>query len=367
LRTSRPAITPSVLAPVLLLIGLIIGVAGGYYYASSSAVASTTTSTTTIISTVTQAPASTSATTASMTSVIAYGGGLTQTAERMVVDTGKAQNFYASNGLSVQWLQSSPASNYANYASLIAVGASVGIGPMSDALLAEANGVPITIVGAFSGVPATTTFFALSNSTVKTAQDIAGKTVGVVAASRTATLWLAGEYYAKQTGINFTMVLEGNATNAVNALTSGKTAVMLGGISPLMPAGNIVTIVDPNTFYATPFAGSAIWATNNIIKQNSTVVKEFVNATLASVGYMASNSTYADNLYINDFQGTPFYLLPASSSVASINFTPDGTGGGTTLLAAVTNSWGFYQLECTGTCDANLNVANAVNTSVLPG
>jgi hypothetical protein len=38
---------------------------------------------------------------------------------------------------------------------------------MSDALLAEANGSPISIVGAFSGAPASITFFGVTGGTVK--------------------------------------------------------------------------------------------------------------------------------------------------------------------------------------------------------
>jgi hypothetical protein len=141
---------------------------------------------------------------------------------------------------------------------------------------------------------------------------------------------------------------------------------MLGGISPLMPQGNIVIVVDPNTILATPFAGSAIWATNAMIKSNPALVGKFVNATLSAVGYLSKNPSYASSLYITDFQGSPSYVLPASSTVANINYTPSGTGGNSTLLAGVTNAWTFYSLMCTGTCNSNLNVAGAINTSFLP-
>jgi ABC-type nitrate/sulfonate/bicarbonate transport system substrate-binding protein len=372
--TPRAAASTTTTVAVVIVVAIVLG-AGGYYAGSISSSATTMTSTVTGAApapttvTVTATATASASPAAGSPVVTAYGGGTTQTAERLVVDAGTAKGFYSSAGLNMQWLQSSPTSNYLNYPSLTAVGASVGIGTMSDALLAEANGVPITIVGAFSGVPATTTFFVLSGSSIKTAQDLAGKTVGVVAAARTGAIWDTGLYYAQRTGVNFTMIPEGNATNADNQLTAGKTDAMLGGISPLMPEGNIVIAIDPNTVYATPFAGSAIWATNTIIKSNPTLVKNFVAATLSTVNYLSQNSTYADNLYISDFQGTPGYVLPASSSVGNINYTPTGTGGpsGTTLQASVTDSWGFYSVMCTGTCNANLNVANAINASFLPG
>jgi len=374
--TPRAGASTTTTVAVVIVVAIVLG-AGGYYAGSVSTSATTVTSTMTapapapttmtVTSTVTGS-ASAAASSPAVPAAIAYGGGTTQTAERLVVDAGTAKGFYSSAGLNMQWLQSSPTSNYLNYPSITAVGANVGIGPMSDALLAEANGVPITIVGAFSGVPATTTFFTLSGSSITTPQALAGKTVGVVAAARTGAIWDTGLYYAQLMGINFTMIPEGNATNADNALTAGKTDAMLGGISPLMPEGNIVIAIDPNTVYATPFAGSAIWATNTIIKSNPTLVKNFVAATLSTVNYLSQNSTYAANLYIADFQGTPGYVLPASSTVGYINYTPSGTGGatGTTLQASVTNSWGFYSVMCTGSCNANLNVANAINASFLP-
>jgi ABC-type nitrate/sulfonate/bicarbonate transport system substrate-binding protein len=361
---SRVGVSTTTALAAVIMVAIVLG-AGGYYAGSLSSSATTVTATgsgttTTVTSTVTGAPIVTT----SSVPVVAYGGGVTQTAERLVVDAGTAKGFYSSNGLSVQWLQSSPTSNYLNYPSLIAVGTNLGIGPMSDALLAEANGAQISIVGAFSGAPATTTFFTVSGSSIKTSQDLNGKTVGVVGTAG-GPIWLTGIYYAKLAGINFTMVAEGTPTNADSALTSGKTDAMLGGISPLMPTGNIVIAIDPNTIYATPFAGSALWATNSILKSNPALVKSFVKATLAAVNSLSQNATYADNLYITDFQGTPGFVLPASTTVGNINYTPNGLGGGNDLVTPVTNAWQLYSMMCAGTCNAKLNIANATNTSFL--
>jgi len=365
MRLSRVAASTPTTVAAVVVVAIVLG-AGGYFAGSMTAppaaplTTTVTGSVSTVVSTVTATPSMTTGSPA----VIAYGGGTTQTAERLVVDAGTAKGYYTSNGLNMQWLQSSPSSNYLNYASLIGVGASVGIGTMSDALLAQANGVPITIVAAFGGAPATTTFFAVQGSSIHTAQDLKGKTVGVVGAVGGGA-WLTGIYYAKRVGVNFTMVAEGTPQAADDALTSGKTDAMLGGISPLMPTGNIVIAIDQNTIYQAPFAGSAIWATAAIIKSNPTLVKSFVKATLASVNYLSQNATYANNLYITDFQNTAGYVLPASLSVGNVNYTPNGMAGGTDLVTPVTNAWAYYSAMCTGTCTANLNIANAINTSFL--
>ena len=369
MKRSRTAASSTTTIAAVVVVAIVLG-AGGYYAGTLSSTAMTVTNTSTMISTMT-GPASTITVTATPSStaggsapVIAYGGGVTQTAERLVVDAGTAKGFYSSAGLNMQWLQSSPNSNYLNYPSIIALGANFGIGPMSDALLAAASGTQINIVAAFGGAPATTTFFTVSGSSIHTAQDLAGKKVGVVGAAGGAT-WLTVIYYAKRTGVNFTMIPEGTPQNADGNLTAGKTDAMLGGISPLMPTGNIVIAIDQNTIYQTPFAGHAIWATSAIIKSNPTLVKNFVKATLASVNYLSQNATYAANLYIADFQGTAGYVLPASMSVSNINYSPNGMGGGTDLVTPVVNAWAFYSLQCTATCTANLNVQNAVNTSFL--
>jgi ABC-type nitrate/sulfonate/bicarbonate transport system substrate-binding protein len=362
----KVAVSPISAAAAVILVAIIVG-AGGYYAGTSSVGTPTVTSVSTMTSvqTITQTPARTSIATANLTQFVAYGGGVTQAAERLLVDAGKGQGFFSNNSLAPQWLQSSPSSNFANYPSLLAF-ANLGIGPMSDALLAEANGASIQIVGAFGGAPASTTFFALSSSNIKSGADLAGKTVGVVAATTTSTNWLMGPYFAKRMGINFTMVLEGNATNAVNALTTGKTDAMLGGVSPLMPAGNVVTIVDPNSVWVTPFAGQAIWATKSVIQSNPGLVKAFVKSTLATSSYLSQNAAFATNLYVTDFTGTPGIVLPAATTVANLNYVPSGTFGAAGLVTGVTNAWSFYAGMCTGTCNANLSVVNAVNTSFLP-
>jgi hypothetical protein len=361
-KRGRPALTQTTTLAIALVIAIILG-AGGYTLGNSNA--HTTTVTQTLASTTTETMAGASSAASNVTSFTVYGGGTTQVAERLVVDTATMQGSYSALGLAPQWLQSSPTSNYLNYPSITEV-TSLGIGPMSDALLAEADGVPITIVGSFSGAPASTTFFGVSGGNVTSAADLAGQKVGVVSATRSGSLWLTGIYYAKRMGINFTMIPEGNATNAVNALTSGKTGAMLGLISPLMPQGSVVTIVNPDSVWATPFAGSAIWATTGIVKSNPTLVQKFVNATLSAVNYLVQNSSYAGALYTTDFQGSPLYTLPASSTVANINYTPNGMGGNSTLLASVTDSWAFYSLMCTGSCKANMTGTSAIDTSFLP-
>jgi ABC-type nitrate/sulfonate/bicarbonate transport system substrate-binding protein len=365
-RRARTGVSPISAVAAVVVVAIVVG-AGGYYVGSSAVGTATITSTATVsVTSPPQTVTRTSSAATNLTQFTAYGGGVTQTAERLLVDTAKAQGFFSNSSLAPQWLQSSPTSNFANYPSLIGV-ASVGIGPMSDALLAEANGAPIQIVGAFAGAPASITFFAVSNSSIKSGADLAGKTVGVVASTTTSANWLMGPYYAKRMGINFTMVLEGNATNAVKALTTGKTDAMLGGVSPLMPAGNVVTVVDPNSVWVTPFAGQAIWATKSILQSNPTLVKAFVKSVLATANFLSQNPTYAANLYVADFTGSPNIVLPAATTVANLNFAPSGTFGTASLVIGATNAWQFYSGMCTGTCTpGSFSVVSAVDTSFLP-
>ena len=376
MKRSRLAVSPVINAVAVVVVALVVG--GAAYYVGGSTVApvtSTTTSTFTTAQTVTQTSTTTQTSTATKTQ--SQFPTIINLATLAGADVYYGANdptvapFYTQNGLSPQWI-TNPTETAGTLKNFVANGTVVGFAACADPLVARANGLPVKIIAAYVGTPAS--FAAsLSSSTYTTMASLNGQKIGfggVSASTITANdrYWI---YMANKSGIQYTAVYLGNANSALTpgqqlaALQAGTVAAIATsdpGIYSMVATGQLRVVAYARDLLPTPWAANCLFATDSIIQSNPALVQAFVTASLQDVGYLSANPSYATSLYASK---AGVSTAVATAGLALTQYTPSGKGSGTDLVAAATNI--FQAGLATGSIPAGtaLNVASAVTTQFL--
>jgi ABC-type nitrate/sulfonate/bicarbonate transport system substrate-binding protein len=108
-----------------------------------------------------------------------------------------------------------------------------------------------------------------------------------------------------------------------------------------------------------------VWATDDLIEQNSDLVVRFVKATLETVAYLKKYPSHATDLYVKR-TNAPRNL--ADRAVANLNvlLTSSGRGSGQDLVAAVAGNWRFITESGAVPADTKVNIEEAVDVRFLP-
>jgi NitT/TauT family transport system substrate-binding protein len=281
----------------------------------------------------------------------------------LLVEAGKEQGIWAQNGLEPEFV---PAPGSAvQLKELVDAGVKIGFANTAEVTLARSNGVPVKTVAGFFGVTGARIFVA-ANGLIKTAKDLNGKKVGIVATSHTSYRTVL--YMNKRLDIQAEPVALGNLQNNLAALHAGQVSAFYsaeGATLNLVDSGKLRLLLPLSELYPKPYAACVVWATDDLIEQNSDLVVRFVKATLETVAYLKKYPSHATDLYVKR-TNAPRNL--ADRAVANLNvlLTSSGRGSGQDLVAAVAGNWRFITESGAVPADTKVNIEEAVDARFLP-
>jgi len=260
----------------------------------------------------------------------------------LIIDAGKEQGIWARNGLDPEFV--TPIGRTAGLPDVragVAAGTKIGFATPNTVILARLQGVPIKIVAGYLGEGRTLKIFVRADSSIMTLKDLDGKRVGVTAIANAAGQ-LVG-YVAVKNDIKIESVPLVNSTNAVAALRAGNVdAIVVASVAQTyVDSGEFRILAVASDIQPKPFAGVAVYASDDLIQQNPDLVKRFVTATLETAKYLKDNPDYAVQ---QEMKKLGLTKQTADKAVADLTccWSPSGLGSGSDLIVAITNAlqWG---------------------------
>ena len=251
----------------------------------------------------------------------------------------------------------------ANIKEDVASGIMIGTANPSEVLLARSTGVPVKIVAGVYG-ESNAWFFAKVDAPIFSLKDLDGKKVGVV--SMKDASYRTVLYMNDKLAIKAEPVAAGNDTGQIVALKLGKIDAIDSSSTVflrLVDAGELKIVGRVAEIIPTPYTTIAIWATEEGIQREPTLVKKFVSAYLDCIKYLKENPIHAADIYVNR-TNAPRDL--ADKAMPVMNWTPSGRGSGQDLVAAVANIWEVLKVTGQVPSDINPQIVDAVDVRFLP-
>jgi len=281
----------------------------------------------------------------------------------LLVDAGKDQGIWAKNGLEPEFVPAAGSS--AQLIERIDSGVKIGFVNAAEVTLARSSGVPIKTVAAYFG-ETTARIFVAANGSIKSAAELNGKKVGIVATTHTSYRTVL--YMNEKLAIRAEPVPLGNLANNLAALKSGQIDAFYsaeGAPLALVDSGELHLLLPLADIYPKPYTAVVIWTTSDLIEQNPDLVTRFVRASLEIVAYLKDHPGYAGELY-SKRTGAPRNV--ADRAVASLNqvLTSGGRGSGQDLVAAVAGNWKFMTESGAVPAGTEVKIEDVVDARFLP-
>jgi NitT/TauT family transport system substrate-binding protein len=281
----------------------------------------------------------------------------------LLIDAGKEQGIWTKHGLDPEFVPAAgPASEIKER-----VGSGVRLGYVSTAevTLARSSGVPVKTVAGYVGDTLARLFVA-GESPIKSARDLDGRKVGIVAANDTS--YRAVLYVNKRLSINAEPVALGSLANNVAALKSGRIDAFYsaeGGALALLDSGELRVLVPLSDVYPKPYTAVVAWAADDLIADNPELVKRFVAATLEAVQYLKDHPDYVRDRYIAR-RNAPKAVADKVADRLIHALSADGRGSGGDLVAAVAGNWKFMTESGAVPASTVVNIDDVVDARFLP-
>ncbi|HWX55153.1 MAG TPA: ABC transporter substrate-binding protein [Verrucomicrobiae bacterium] len=281
----------------------------------------------------------------------------------LLVDAGKEQGIWATNGLEPEFVP--VAGSSVQLRERIDAGIQIGFVNTAEVTLARASGVPVKTVAGYFG-ETTARIFVAANGPIKAAKDLDGKKIGIVAATHTSYRTVL--YMNKKLAIKADPVPLGTLGNNVAALKSGEIDAFYsaeGAALTLVDSGELRLLLPLSDIYPKPYTAVVVWTTSDLIEQNPDLVARFVKATLETVAYLKAHPSYASDLYI---RRTKAPRNVADRAVASLNqvLASSGRGSRQDLAAAVAGNWQFITESGAVPASAVVKIEEVVDARFLP-
>src|SRR5712671_5505836 len=250
----------------------------------------------------------------------------------LLVDAGKEQGIWTKHGLDPEFVPA--AGSAAQLKERVDAGIEIGYVNTAEVPLARSNRIPVKIVSGYFG-ETTARIFAAADGPIKTAKELDGKKIGIVATTHTSyrTVLFMNERLA----IKAEPVPLGSLQNNVTGLKAGQIDAFYsaeGAALTLVDTRDVRLLLPLADIYPKPYTAVVVWTTDDLIKNNPDLVTRFVRATLETVAYLKTHPSYAVGLYV---RRTSASQAVAEKAVASLNhiLAPSGRGSGQDLVAAV--------------------------------
>jgi len=281
----------------------------------------------------------------------------------LLVDTGKEQGIWAKHGLDPEFVPA--AGSAAQLKERVDAGIEIGFVNTAEVPLARSNRIPVKIVAGYFG-ETTARIFAAADGPIRTAKELDGKKIGIVATTHTSyrTVLFMNERLA----IKAEPVPLGSLQNNVAGLKAGRVDAFYsaeGAALTLVDNGDVRLLLPLADIYPKPYTAVVVWTTDDLIKNNPDLVTRFVRATLETVEYLKTHPSYAAGLYV---RRTSASQAVAEKAVASLNhiLAPSGRGSGQDLVAAVKGNWQFIIESGAVARDIAVKIEDVVDSTFLP-
>jgi len=281
----------------------------------------------------------------------------------LIVDAGKELGFWAKHGLDPQFVPA--AGSASQLKERVDAGVKLGFVNTAEVPLARSRGAPVKIVAGYFG-ETTARIFAAADGAIKSAKELSGKKIGVIATTHTSYRTVL--YMNEKLAIKAEPVPLGSLQKNVAALKAHQIDAFYsaeGAALTLVDTGDVRLLLPLADIYPKPYTAVVVWATDDLIKSNPDLVARFVRATLETVAYIKSHASFAATLYMRR-TNAPQNI--AEKAVASLNqiLAPSGRGSGQDLIAAVKGNWQFITVSGAVPRDLSVNIEEAVDTKFLP-
>jgi len=281
----------------------------------------------------------------------------------LLVDVGNARGIWASNGLFPDFAPAAGSSEQLK--ERIDAGIEVGFVNTAEVTLASASGVQVKTVAGYFGETSARLFVA-ANGPARTASDLDGRKIGIVAATHTS--YRAVLYMNKTLAIRAEPVPVGSLANNIAALQSGEIDAFYaseGAALARVDSGELRILLPFSDIYPQPYTAVVVWATSDLIQRNPDLVARFVKATLETVVYLQQHPSEASAFY-SKRTGAPKAV--ADRVIGSLNhyLTADGRGSGQDLAAAVDGNWRFMTASGAVPAGIDVRIGEVVDDRFLP-
>lgn len=282
----------------------------------------------------------------------------------LVVMAASESGIWAKNGIDPEFIEKQGRTNVAaDIKEQVSQGVKMGMNVPSEILLARVNGAPVKIVAGFSG-ESFAKIYTKADGPVQNAKDLDGKKIGVF--NVPGAVQRQVQYVANRLGIKPEIVAAGDLVNQDLRLQQGSIDAYVSSDPAALQqveSGKRKVVLKIADGLPKPWVSFAVWATDDLIEQDSELVKKFVKATLESVQYLKDNPSYAQGLY-RKLPGVQSEL--ATLAVSQIDWRPEGKGSGSDLVAAVTNVWNYSRDVGVLPASTAVKVEDTINTKFLP-
>jgi NitT/TauT family transport system substrate-binding protein len=281
----------------------------------------------------------------------------------LLVDAATEQGIWTKHGLDPELVPAAgPATEIKER-----VGSGVKLGYVSTAevTLARSTGVPVKTIAGYVGDTLARLFVA-GGSPIKSAKELDGRKVGIVAASDTS--YRAVLYVNKRLSINAEPVALGSLENNIAALKSGRIDAFYsaeGGALALLDSGELRVLVPLSDVYPQPYTAVVAWASDDLIAENPDLVRRFVAATLGAVQYLKDHPAYVRDRYIAR-RNAPKAVADKVTDRLIHALSADGRGSGRDLVAAVAGNWKFMTESGAVPASTVVNIDDVVDARFLP-
>jgi NitT/TauT family transport system substrate-binding protein len=281
----------------------------------------------------------------------------------LVIDEAKEQGIWTRRGLDPEVVPA--AGSAAQLKERVDAGIRIGLVNTAEVLLARSKGTPVKVVAGYFG-ETSAKIYVKADAPLGEPKDLDGKRVGILATTHTS--YRAVLYVNAKLRVKAEPVPLGNLANNLAALKSGQIDAFYsaeGAAAALVDAGEIRVLMPLADVYPKPYTAVVIWATDDLIRDDPALVREFVRGTLESVKYVKENGAHAADLLATK-KNVPKSV--ASRIVAELDkvLTSSGRGSGQDLVAAVAGNWRFTQESDAVAADTALDVNDAVDARFLP-
>ncbi len=281
----------------------------------------------------------------------------------LLVDAGKEQGIWARNDLDPEFVP--VASSSTQLKERLDAGIKIGFVNAAEVTLARADGVPVKTVAGYFG-ETTARIFVAANGPIKTAKDLDGKKVGIVASTHTSYRTVL--YMNKKLAIHAEPVAVGNLQNSLAALKSGQIDAFYsaeGAALALVDSGDLRLLLKLADIYPKPYTAVVVWAADDLVDHNPDLVARFVKASLEAVAYLKDHPDYASDLYVKRTRADKMVATKAIESLSRV-LTSEGRGSGQDLVAAVAGNWKFMTESGAVPVGVVVRIEEVVDSRFLP-
>jgi len=281
----------------------------------------------------------------------------------LLIEAGREQGIWTKHGLDPEFV---PAAVVATeLKERVGSGLKIGYVSTAEVTLARSSGLPIRTIAGYIGDTLARLFVA-AEGPIKSAQELDGRKVGIVAANDTS--YRAVLYVNKRLSIKAEPVALGSLANNIAALKSGQIDAFYsaeGSALTLVGPGELRVLVPLSDLYPRPYTAVVAWATEDLIVENPDLVRRFVAATLEAAQYLKDHPAYASDRYARQ-RNAPKALADQVAARLTQSLSPDGRGSGGDLVAAVAGNWKFMTESGAVPATTVVNIDDVVDARFLP-